>query len=241
MKREALVLLGAVIVGATWCVVVGALVHGDPLLLAELATTAIGTLWAACMISSLWDARRLARELDRYSTCELVDGVKVNVVRGGGMTAFVTGVVRPTIYLGAALVAELNYEERRAVVLHESYHRETFAPLRAAAIEAWIVIAGRVVTIHRLLVERLVDLERMADAHALEHGSSARALAGALLKTDPATLGVAASAQGTGRRVRALLSGEPTGTGLQLAYEWLPIAVAVIAAVGCHALGLALD
>lgn len=240
MKREGLVLLGALLFGAAWCFVAEAYVRHDPLLLAEFAMVLATAAWAGRMTANAVAAWRLARELSGLSTPGRLHETDFRVVAGGGMAALVTGMLRPTIYLGDELIEALDRDELEAVILHESHHRVTYAPMRTAALDAWLTLLGRSATIRARLRRRIVDLETLADAHALAHGSSAAVLASALLKTSPSAAGVGASSRATSERVQALLNGKPTPARRELAYEWLPVGVALVAAVGCHVLGLAL-
>ena len=238
MKREAIVLLAAFVSGAAWCVVVAPATRHDPLLALELSGGVIAAFWALRVGVNLVAARRLDRELDRLSVARVVGGVRVKVVRGAGNVALVTGTVRPSIYIGEGLLDELSADEQRAVLLHESHHRATRAPLRAAALEAWLSIAGRLRGVGRVLYERLVDLETMADTYAVAHGASRSALAGALLKTDAGRVGVSATSYGTERRVRALLGREAAPARHHLPYEWLPVAAIVVVTAACHVWGI---
>jgi hypothetical protein len=221
--------------------IVPAAAHGDPFALFELAAATVTGLWSVRLLANLRRGRQMARAFAPISRWETVDGVEVRVLEGGGMVALVVGALRPVIYVGDELISELSSEELQAVLLHERHHAAIRAPLRAAAIEGWIGLVGRIGALRRALEDRLVDLERMADRHALAQGSSPAALARALLKTDRTSIGVAAASRGTSRRVAALLDVEAAMTDFQPAYEWLPLAVAVVAAAACHLLGLPLD
>lgn len=96
--------------------------------------------------------------------------------------AFCHGLLRPRIYVTTALCSLLSEAELRAVLLHEEYHRRRREPLRLLLLSAlvqtlrfWPALAPR-------LVEARTEMEVAADAHAILHSGSARALARALLK-----------------------------------------------------------
>jgi hypothetical protein len=164
-------------------------------------------------------------------------GVPCRVTPGLGTDAIVVGSVRPRIFLGAALVNALADDELEAVVYHEDHHRRTRAPLRAAALGAWLRLLGRLESFRSVLLDRLTDLETLADADAIRRGSSPRSLARALVKGDAALQPVSFS-YAADRRVERLLdraAGVPVDAGGRLPYEWLPIALLAVATLGCHA------
>lgn len=89
-----------------------------------------------------------------------------------------------------------------------------WAPVRAAALESWILFGGRIRAARRVLLERLSDLESMADSYAIARGCSRAALADALLKSDASAVGVAAFSYGAERRIVALVDG-PTAASVR--------------------------
>jgi len=126
----------------------------------------------------------------------------------------------------------------RAVVLHEDHHRRTRAPVRAAALGAWLRLLGRSNHVQRVLVDRLSDLEALADADAIGRGSSPRSLARALLKGGDASPRPVSFAYGAERRVEQLLdraAGVPVEAVGRLPYEWLPVVLLSVATLACHA------
>lgn len=239
--RQAIVLLLAFLSGAGWCLVAGPFVNGDPMLVFEMASGSIAAVWGTILVSNLARGRRLSRELNSLSRSRMVDGIPINVVPGAGRIALVLGTMRPSIYVGGELLNVLAEEERAAVLLHEDHHRMIRAPFRAAALEAWLSIVGRHGAARRILLDRLADLEAMADRYAIANGCSRSALAAALVKTDPGLVGLSATSYGAERRIRALLNPDQAlAVGQRLPYEWLPIAVFVVVAAACHAWGISL-
>lgn len=238
-ERQAVVLLLAFLSGAAWCLLVGPLASGDPIFVFEIAFGSVAVIWGAILAWNLARGQRLSRELDSISRFRMIDGIPVNVVPGAGRMALVLGSIRPRIYVGDELLNVLADEELAAVLLHEDHHRSIRAPLRAAALEAWVSIVGRHGAARRVLLDRLVDLEAMADRHAVANGCSRSALASALVKASPGVAGLSAVSYGTERRVRALLSrDQDLVVGDRLPYEWLPIAVLLVTAAACHSWAL---
>lgn len=184
--RQAIVLLLAFLSGAGWCLVAGPFASGDPILAFEVASGSIAGVWGAILVANLARGLRLSRELDSLSRSRMVDGISVNVVSGASRIALVLGTIRPNIYVGGELLKILDEEERAAVLLHEDHHRRIRAPFRAAALEAWLALVGRHGATRRILLDRLADLESMADRYAVANGCSRSALAAAMVKTDRA-------------------------------------------------------
>ncbi len=220
-----------------WCVVLGGLIGGDPMLAIEIGGVGLAVLWALLIVRDLIDSHRLASLLAVDGRDIQLFGVPCCVTPSLGTDALVVGSVRPRIFVGVPLVAALADDELRAVIYHEDHHRRTRAPMRAAALGAWLRLLGRSQVVREVVLDRLVDLEALADADAIRRGSSAQSLARALLKGDrslqPASLSYAAD-----RRVERLLDraagARPSPTG-RLPYEWLPLVVLTIVTLGCHA------
>lgn len=240
--RPAFVLaaLGASV--ATACLVTAELADGDPMMVLEvLGAVALGA-WAFVGAGNVLRGRRLARALDAHGVTSVVAGVECRILRGGRRAAFVLGTFRPAIYIGEELVAALDPEELRAVLFHEDHHRRTLAPLRSAALEAWLTLAGRWTPVRALLVGRLAHLEEEADAEALRRGVSPATLASALVKSDVSLMGAgAAFSAASDSRLRNLLdagAGQAAARAPRLPYEWLPLAAVVIVTVACHIGGL---
>ena len=218
--RAAIVLALAGAFGALWCVAAEPFVHGDPLLGFEIIAGAMLVLWSLAVSSNLLRAHLLRRELLARSERRIVSGIEVNVVAGAANTALVLGVFRPRIFVGDD---------------YEDHHRSIWAPVRAAAIEAWLPIVGRFGAAKRALIERLGDLELMADRHALARGCSRAALASALIKAQPSAAGLSAVSYDADRRIDALLNqAGDRKLGQRLPYEWVPVAALLLIALSCH-------
>jgi hypothetical protein len=233
------VLGGGVLV---YCVVASQASGGDPVVALEAVSAVALAAWAVVGGHNVWQARRMAGELNARCQMRSLAGVECRIVQGGGRYAFVLGAFRPTIYVGDLLVATLESDELEAVLLHEDHHRRTRAPLRTAALEAWLALAGRWAPIRAILVDRLTDLEEQADAAALRRGVSVASLASALVKTDPSLRPAAAAfASAADRRLQSLLlmaAGQTETCASRLPYEWLPVAAVAVVAVACHLAGL---
>lgn len=230
-------LIGAV---AAWCLTVDRTAGGDPMLAVELAGGVLVGAWATVAVRSIRLGHRLAGELAVRSRPAIVEGIRCNVISGGGRQAFVLGAARPRIWVGDGLLAALDPGELRAVLLHEDHHRRTFAPLRSAALEAWLTLFGWSRHVRRLVTARLVDLEELADVDALAQGVSPATLASALLKGEPSRARAGAGlSRAADRRIVTLLelaAGRPNGRPRELPYEWLPFAIVAAVALGCHLL-----
>jgi hypothetical protein len=220
-----------------WCVALGALVGGDPMLGIEVAGASVAMLWAGLLFRDLLRSRRLAAALSTDALEARLFDIPCRITPALGADAVVIGTLRPRIFVGQPLLATLAADELRAVVYHEDHHRRTWAPIRAAALEAWLRLLGRSRRVRDLIHDRLADLEALADADAIRRGSTPRALARALLKGD-ASFEPASFAYAADRRIGQLIDRaagvhvEPTG---RLPYEWLPVMLLTVATLGCHA------
>ena len=224
----------------SWCLVLGAFAGGDPMFVMEGLAGSVIAIWATQVARELAIAWRVERTLVAESTPLTIGGIACRMTHALGADALVIGAIRPRIYVGIDLIRSLTDDEIQAVLYHEDHHRETRAPLRAAALTGWLRLFGRAGPVRDVVLDRLADLEAMADAEALRRGSTAASLARALLKGgDP--VGVpAAFSYAADRRVEDLLrqaEGDEPMVDRRLPYEWLPVAMFVVAAAGCH-LGL---
>ncbi len=223
------------------CLAAGPMAGGDAMLAVEVSGFAVLSIWVLVVVRDVLRGRRLAQALDRRSTRGAPAGMPCRIVRGGGRRALVLGVIRPTIYIGDELVAALDGDELQAVLLHEEHHRRTLAPLRAASLEAWLTLLGRMVPVRTVLLDRLTVLEEEADAAALRRGVDPGALASALLKSDPQlALGMSFTAA-SARRLRTLVAQADGTSQLEhppLPYEWLPVAAIAVVTLACHLGGL---
>lgn len=232
-------IIAALVAGAalTWCSAVGVSIGVDPMLLIEIAGIAVLGVWAVSLASDLRRADALRRRLDGMSYARTIDGVDLRVIRGGDVEAFALGVLRPTVYLGDASIHVLDDDELAAVIHHEDHHRRTFAPLRAAGVEAWLRIVWRWSAARGLLSARLAHLESAADAYAIGRGVDPASIASALLKVDRQGAYGTAFSGAADHRIRALVdaaAGRPTADPAALPYEWLPLVIAIAVIVGCH-------
>ena len=238
MTRTRTAGLLAVAVGPLgWCVALGTVLGGDPMLAVEVAGAALVALWAAFIAQELVRSQRLSWALARGAHETSMFGVRVRITPALQTDAIVVGAMRPVIYVGADLLAALSEDEIRAVVHHEDHHRRTRAPIRAAALGAWLRLLGRSNRVRGVLLDRLSDLETLADADAIQRGSSPRSLARALLKGE-ASLQPVSFAYAAERRVEQLLdraAGVPLESAGRLPYEWLPVVLLTVATLGCHA------
>lgn len=235
--RAAVGLLALAIGPLGWCLAFGAIVGGDPMLALELGGTAIAALWAALIARDLVRMHHLSAALGADAREAVLFGMAIRVTPSLGTDAVVIGSLRPRIYVGSELFEVLSDDEMRAVLHHEDHHRRTHAPLRAAALGAWLRLLGHSEKIRGVLLDRLADLETLADADAIRRGSSPGSLARALLKGDP-SLQPASFAYAAERRVDELLdraAGHRVQAAARLPYEWLPVILIAVAAVGCHA------
>lgn len=226
---------------AAICLTAAANESGGPMLAVEVSSVAVLPAWAFIALRKVLVGRRLAAALEGRSSPGALAGVACRIVSGGGRHAFVLGAIRPQIYIGDELVAALDEDELRAVLVHEEHHLRTLAPLRATALEAWLALVGWVALARAVLLNRLVDLEAEADAHAIRRGVDPSALASALVKADPSFhLGTsfAASSAHRLRTLVALADGAEPPQDVQVPYEWLPAAVIAIVTLGCLVGGL---
>jgi len=236
-RHQASGLAAAAIGTLGWCALLGGLFGGDPMLAIEIAGAVVACLWALLLLRDLIGSHRLANALSFDAREVWLFGVRCEVTPVLEADAVVVGSVRPRIFIGAPLADALTEDELRAVVYHEDHHRRTWAPVRAAALGAWLRLLGRSEAVRGAVLDRLADLEILADADAIRRGSSRRSLARALLKGD-VSLQPASFSYAAGRRVERLLAGgsgaSPEAIG-RLPYEWLPVVLLAVATLGCHA------
>jgi Zn-dependent protease with chaperone function len=240
--RPGLIVAALAVVVAGICLTAATNGTGDPMLEVEIFGGAVLAIWAFIGLRKVLVGRSLAAALEDRSSPGALAGVACRIVNGGGRHAFVLGAIRPQIYIGDELVAALDEDELRAVLIHEEHHLRTLAPLRATALEAWLALVGWVALVRAVLLDRLVDLEQEADAHALRRGVDPSALASALVKADPSVASGASFAAASARRLKTLVAvadGAQPADDARLPYEWLPVAVIAIVALACHTSDLA--
>ena len=228
------------VAAVAWCLVLGSIAGGDPMLVVEAVAGSAMLLWTLHVSRELAEGWRLERTLAADATVAVIGGVACRLTPALGTDAVVIGPIRPRIYVGIDLVRTLSGDEIEAVLYHEDHHRQTLAPLRAAALTGWLRLFGRAAPVRRVVLDRLADLETMADAEAIRRGSTAGSLARALLKGGEPVGVCAAFSYAADRRVEHLLNhveGEEPAGSRRLPYEWLPVAMLAVTAIGCH-LGL---
>lgn len=239
MTRTALTAVLVVAAGSlAWCLLLDNLLGHDHVLAVELSALCIAALWAGATIRELAKWHRIAIALATDAEDIELFGVRCWLTSGIGADAVVLGPIRPRIFVGKALARALTADELRAVIYHEDHHRRTFAPIRAAALAAWLRLFGRWSRIRISVLERLSQLEVLADADAIRRGSSPAALARALLKGDPTPQPISFS-YAANERVERLLeqaAGIRPDASERLPYEWLPAALLAIVTLGCHAI-----
>lgn len=222
------------------CTLLARTLGADPMAGFEIASAISLAAWAGLVARSLWRGRRLAAGISPRTVTTRIQGIECRVVIGTERRAFVLGALHPAIYLGEDLLNGLDVDELRAVLLHEDFHRRTYGPLRAASLEAWISLVRPLARVRDALADRLVDLERAADRHALREGASPAAIASALVRFDAAEAGPwLAFSNAADRRVGGLLA-FTAGRGQapdRLPYEWLPPVVALVTLALCQVVG----
>lgn len=212
------------------CLSLESLAHGHVLLgLIEWGLVLVLGRWVIALASDLFGAWRVADHIAASSRPAMVAGRSCRFTRDERSEALVIGVIRPQVYLAEGLVDRLDTEALTAIVLHEEHHRLTRAPLRSAAVHAWLRVVGRWTPARRHLEARLDALESHADAYAISQGVSATAIARALVLVAVPTVGRGSGFATHGdARIRALLGAADPGTPPlpnPLPYEWLPVAV----------------
>ena len=243
LRSLAAVVIGGAVIGT--CLAVDAAAPVDSMLAAEIGALMLVVTFIARLARAAQDARRLSRSLDGLSEPAARFGVPFQRLQTDDLTAFAVGMVKPQIYMSAGLEDRLSRQELRAILLHEEHHRSTRAPLRGAALDAWLTILGRFRPVRVRLVARIADLECSADAHAMSRGIAPAVLASALVKTS-AGLPVPSGARGFSDfadvRVAALLDAAAGRRARRstVPLEWLPLSVAGALVLGCHLIGLTL-
>ncbi|MES2210002.1 MAG: hypothetical protein V4515_07420 [Chloroflexota bacterium] len=229
-------LAAAAFASVTLCAVLAELVGGDPMLAFEIGALAVATAWVRLAGLELVGSRRVLALLSADAHEITLFGVSCRVTPVLGADAVVVGFIRPRIFVGPALIDALTDDELKAVMYHEDHHRRTRAPLRAAALGAWMRLLGRSSSVRDMMLARLADLETLADGDAIRRGSSPVSIARALLKGDLSPRPVAFS-YAAERRVEHLLdraAGRPAVSRVGLPVEWLPVVLVAGVALGCH-------
>jgi Zn-dependent protease with chaperone function len=223
------------------CALIASATGGDPMLAVELAGVALIGGWLVHVGRGARPALAAAARLSAQSRRIAIAGVEVQLLDIAPPAAFVSGLLRPRIYVSPQLIAILDTQELHGVVLHEQHHRRTLAPLRGLALESWQRLLGRLPAARRTLAARLAALEIEADAAAVARGIAPAALASALLKCE-AYLPAAASAFSAVAEIRigALVAwgGEQRADHhVSVPVEWAAPASIMIALWLCHLVG----
>lgn len=227
-------------IAIAWTVICAGPAHSRLVHLVHPAAAGIGLVWLACLALELGRAARARHALDRMSFSATIANVTCRVLPGDG-GAFALGGLRPSIYVGANAVNRLGRDELTAVMLHEEHHRRTFAPLRSAAIAAWLRMFRWVPFAAASSENRLAQIEVRADNWALAHGVGAGAIARAILKCPPGAPVPALTSMSGGGEVRVRWLTAASNGSLRsftaLPMELAPIAFVVLPLIACYLLG----
>ena len=223
------------------CALIASATGGDPMLAVELAAVTLIAGWLLHVGRGAHSALTAAAQLSAQSRRTQVAGSEVQLLDIARPVAFVSGLLRPRIYVSLPLIALLDPRELKGVVLHEEHHRRTLAPLRGLALESWLGLLAWQPAARRALAARLAALEIEADAAAIGRGIAPAALASALLKCE-AYLPVAASAFTAAAEIRI---SELVASGTEnrrkrhrsIPVEWAAPASTLIALWACHLIG----
>lgn len=227
-------LIATAVAVAIACFAMARMLVSDPLLIVESVGLGVVVVWLPVLVVASLPTVRLAHGLGSVSRHARRHGVVYRLVSSGTPTAFVAGLLFPTIFVTTAADAALSDDELRAVLYHEDHHRRTRGPLRAAARAAWSVMLLRRPFAQRWSGMMAILDEIGADRAAMRRGTTLGTLASALLKTEVAPgLGFTA---GDDLRVRALVDGRSPAIGPR-ASEWLPLVIVTAMIIGCWIAG----
>lgn len=223
------------------CALIASATGTDPMLAVELAALALMAAWLVLLGHGVRRALADAERLSDASRPIGLAGADVRLLDASQPAAFVSGVLRPQIYLSRSLIDSLDAAELRGVLLHEQHHRRTHAPLRALALESWQRLLGWLPPARRALAARLASLEIEADAAAVARGTAPATLASALLKCE-ADLRGASTAFAAASEIRI---GELVAWGrqqrvdrhLSIPVEWVAPVTGALALWACHLVG----
>jgi beta-lactamase regulating signal transducer with metallopeptidase domain len=203
------------------------------------------TVFAAWLVHIGRGTHRALTETARLSAQSQpldVAGAEVRLLESTIPAAFVSGLLRPDIYLSPSLIEILDRRELRGVLLHEQHHRRTLAPLRGLALESWQHALGWLPPARHALAARFAALEIEADAAAIARGVEPATLASALVKcgTHPSGFTTAFSAA-SDIRIGELVAwgrGERMDRPPSIPVEWAAPASALITLWLCHLVGV---
>lgn len=223
------------------CGLIASATGTDPMVAVELAAVALLAAWLVLLGRGVRRARADAERLTGVSRPIGLAGADVRLLDACQPAAFVSGLLRPQIYLSRSLIDSLDPAELRGVLLHEQHHRQTRAPLRALALESWQRLLGWLPAARRALAARLAGLEIEADAAAVARGTAPATLASALLKCEAHPPGaVSAFAAASEIRIIELVAWgrqQRLDRHLAIPVEWMAPASAAIAIWACHVIG----
>lgn len=208
--------------------------ESGPALLIEMVLLAAAAAWLSRVLAHLAATVRLSRSLQGRWEPASIQGIECRVITDPSAQAFVLGTILPRVYITEAVIAILDADAQRAVLLHEDHHRRSWAPLRTVLIDSWRDTIGRIPPVSDMLGRRLARLEQDADRHALAHGARRSDLARALLAVEGHVPGTAFTGHAR-LRIEALL--EPQGSASTVArsvpVEWLGVGMVVAATLLC--------
>lgn len=220
------------------CALIASASGTDPLLIAEFAVLTLVGAWLTLLGIG---ARRAVADAERLTALSRpidVAGHSVRLLNTSRPAAFVSGLLRPKIYVTRSLIQNLDAGELRGVVLHEQHHRRTWAPLRALALESWQRVLEWLPPARRALETRLATLEIEADAAAIAGGTEPATLASALVKCEARLPGVwSAFTAAAEIRIDELIAwGRQHRVDLRLAVpvEWVAPLGAFLTVWACH-------
>lgn len=231
---------GTLVLVIAWTAICTGPGHNQVVHLVHPLSVGIGVVWSAALVFEIIASQRARDALHRISSGAAVGGVSCRVLPGQA-GAFTLGAVRPGIYVGIATLRRLGPDEARAVMLHEEHHRRSLAPLRSAAIHAWLRMFGWVPFADASGGKRLAQMEIQADQWALGRGVEASAIASAMLKCPPPAPPHRAASLfgGAGARARWLTgagAGHPARFSA-IPMEAAPLAFVLLPMIACWLLG----
>lgn len=224
------------------CALIASVTGSDPMLAVELAALAMIAAWLVHIGLGTRQALTEAARLSAVSQRMDVAGADVRLLYITSPAAFVSGLLRPQIYVSSPLLEILDGPELHGVLLHEQHHRQTLAPLRSLALESWQRALGWLPPARRALTGRLAALEIEADAAAIARGVAPATLASALVKCGAGLPGSASPAFSAAAEIRiaelvARGRGQRVDRRLSMPVEWAAPASALIAIWVCHLVG----
>ena len=211
------------------------LTAGGPASLIGLAIATLTLTGAALGLRSIHrqvgaDRRYLASQRPGIEPVE-IEGVPCHLIDSAEPRAFCAGYLRPRIYLSRGALDQLERDELRAVLAHESHHASSRDPLRLLAART-LADSLFFIPILRRSSERYAALgELAADEAAVAANGSRGPLAAALLKFTESPTGPTTVVALSPERVDHLL-GDPEVTRWRLPNSPLARSAFALAALG---------